>query len=96
MAKRHFRIAVDGGGRERFFIDGGECNIDHFVAQYVKDHSSLPTIPSWELAKEKAAQAKLEAEAKELVEAVKTAESAQEAAEETINVGDDITVTEAE
>ena len=48
-AARAFRASVSGAGttdeRVRYFIDGSECDYQHYVSQFVKDHSKMPEIP---------------------------------------------------
>ena len=48
-AARLFRAAVSGAGttdeRVRYYIDGSECEQDHYISQYVKDHGKMPYLP---------------------------------------------------
>ena len=45
MAKISFRTGKDGNGRVRFFVDGGECLVDEYVAKHVKATGEVPDVP---------------------------------------------------
>lgn len=61
MAKVDFQVRTDGNGKERFFIDHRESNIDHYTAEYVKANGEMPVIPSHVRARRRAQIEKVKA-----------------------------------